>query len=158
MATNFTSFSNPNLDGNKLSKGAHFRKEAPKQVFLLVSAALLLIYVSSSTIYRCSDGSLRFRTTSPLQASCIPSSSVSRSSRHCSLIRHSGRFSGIPSAWVSSTLFCISRLLSSSLSYSTSLEICLPRSSSRLSLISLTSFHGSSLQLLFTMLFLLRVQ
>ncbi len=44
MATNFTSFSNPNLDGNKLSKGAHFRKEAPKQVFLLVSAALLLIY------------------------------------------------------------------------------------------------------------------
>jgi len=43
MATNFTSYTTPMLD-NKLSKSEHFKKEAPKQVFLLVSSALLIIY------------------------------------------------------------------------------------------------------------------
>ncbi|MBP5297824.1 MAG: sugar ABC transporter permease, partial [Lachnospiraceae bacterium] len=43
MATNFTSYSSPNLEP-KLSKSAHIKKELPKQGFLLVSAAFLLIY------------------------------------------------------------------------------------------------------------------
>ena len=43
MATNFTSYTTPMLD-NKLSKSEHLKKEAPKQVFLLVSSALLIIY------------------------------------------------------------------------------------------------------------------
>ena len=43
MATNFTSYTTPMLD-NKLTKREHLKKEAPKQVFLLVSSALLIIY------------------------------------------------------------------------------------------------------------------